>query len=85
MVSAHRATRRGTDYNQIFFADEGAPLFDETTPLVMEIRATTYYREALLSSSYQLFLCSRASAYFRPFRLTAILYTAKDRRQSLCR
>ncbi|KZX58734.1 hypothetical protein A3709_17170 [Halioglobus sp. HI00S01] len=56
----------GSDYNQIFFADEGAPLFDETTPLIMKTPATTYYREALLSGSYQLFFMLQSVGMFPP-------------------
>ncbi|WP_170287380.1 DUF1566 domain-containing protein [Halioglobus maricola] len=56
----------GTDYNQVFFADEGAPIFDETTPFVMEIPATTYYREALLEGQFQLFFMLQSVNVFPP-------------------
>jgi len=45
----------GTDYNQVFFAEPGAPVFNEGTSYVMEIPGTSYYREALLDGDYQLF------------------------------
>ena len=56
----------GTDYNQVFLADVGAPIFDETTPYTMDIPATTYYREALLDGSYQLFFMLQSHNVFPP-------------------